>query len=737
MKRLSTTAWVFAISTIAMCATHHQADPKVTLTLPATSVEKALRALSNAAEVPLAASPQTANDIITLRFKDVPLSQAMAKLAEAIDGTWKQEKDINRLIRTSDQLKAEEAKEFQQDVLHIRKSIQKRIDAEKNEPAWSSAQANALASQVANLLKQFDPKSGNSDWYRKSAQLGAKAPIGRVITKLLSALDPELIASTTSFFKSVWSTNPTAIQKPIPPEIGPIVEEFVQEQNDWTAALERYQVSNPVFNGATYSVGDFGFLPSAGKQTLPVTTVVLTIQNWGAMTGFNVEFSAYDSKGKKIDRAQVNIGNVFADIETDGTVTDDSEDEMIVYEGDAKDFYECQIQSARSTLKPLPRDLLAKVVDAENFDPLSFTASQALQSAAQVRGWNMVASLPDSLISLGFMPSDNGVRVNQFLKRLKYCQTEWTQKDGWLIVKPIRPNESRAYRANRHDLAAYLKMSSQPSRLGLNEQAYFALRLPEQQLNGLPAILARIVSPELQPLQDELMLKFYGLLSKDQIARMEAGGLSIRSLTENQVELLNRMIYGPYASLQFQPIPDRTGYVNRDPDEYNLYEDGILKETTASLPNGLPPEGLIFLNATESTVVASVQEAIGSTQVFEPESLAWQKYTQEHPTLFPAQEAQSIKLDFNHLRRGEQLNLNFRFTLSPVLSLNRTLQGLTFPNSAPITLSDLPESFQKRFNTTYDMYQKAYAKAGPMQFVGTTGAASPPPPMVGSNEFLV
>lgn len=727
MKRLSSTAWAFAICAISMAATHRQADPKVTLTLPATSVEKALRALSKAAQVPLAASPQTASDIITLRFQDVPLSQAMAKLAEAIDGTWKQEKDVTRLIRTSDQLKAEEAKEFQQDVLHIRKSIQKRIDAEKNEPAWSSAEANALASQVANLLKLFDPQSGNSDWYKKSAQLGAKAPIGRVVTKLLSALDPELIASTTSFYKSVWSTNPTAAQKPMPPEMGPIVEEFVQEQNDWTAALERYQVSNPVFNGATYSVGDFGFLPSAGKQTLPVTTVILTIQNWGAMTGFNVEFSAYDSRGKKIDRAQVNIGNVFADIETDGKVTDDSEDEMISYEGDAKDFYECQAQSARSTLRPLPRDLLAKVVDSENFDPLSFTASQSLQSAAQVRGWNMVASLPDSLISLGFMPSDKGVRVNQFLKRLKYCQAEWTQKDGWLIVKPIRPSESRTYRANRHDLAAYLKMSSQPSRLGLNDQAYFALRLPEQHLNGLPAIMARIVSPELQPLQDELMLKFYGLLSKEQITRMESGGLAIRSLSENQAELLNRMVYGPYASLQYQPLPDQTGYVNRDPEEYNLYQDGILKETTVSLPNGLPSEGLIFLNATDSAVVAAAQEANGSSQVFEPESLAWQKYAQEHPALFPSQDARSAKLDFNHLRRGEQLNLNFRFTLTHVLSLNRTLQGLTFPNSAPTTLSDLPEAFQKRFNTTYDMYQKAYAYAKPMQVVGTTAGSSPPP----------
>jgi hypothetical protein len=728
MKRLSTTAWVFAISTIAMCATHHQADPKVTLTLPATSVEKALRALSNVAQVPLAASPQTANDIVTLRFKDVPLSQAMAKLAEAIDGTWKQEKDINRLIRTSEQLKAEEAKEFQQDVLHIRTSIQKRIAAEKNEPAWTTAQADALAAQVSSLLKQFDPNALNSDWYKKSAQLGAKAPIGRVITKLLNALDPELIASTTSSYKSVWSTNPTSVQRPMPPEVVPIIEEFVQEQNDWTAALERYQVSNPVFNGATYSVGDFGVLPSAGKPAAPIATVILTIQNWGAMTGFNVEFSAYDARGKKVERAQVNIGNVYADMESEGKGSDDAEDDMIYYEGDAKDFYESQAQSARSTLKPLPRDLLAKVVDAEDFDPLSFTISPALQSAAHTRGWNMVASLPDNLISLGFMPSGKGVRVNQFLKRLKYCQTEWTQKDGWLVVKPMRPSEARASRANRHDLAAYLEMSSQPARLGLNDQAYFALRLPEQHLNGLPAIMARIVSPELQPLQDELMLKFYGLLSKDQISRMEAEGLAIRSLTENQVELLNRMVYGPNAFVQFQPVPDRNGYVNRDPEEYSLYEDGILRETTSSLPNGLPPEGLIFLNATESTVVAAVQEARGSTQVFEPESLAWQKYTQEHPTLFPAQESQSIKLDFNHLRRGEQLNMNFRFTLTPNLSLNRTLQGLTFPNSAPITLSDLPEPFQKRFNTTYDMYQKAYAKSGPMQFVGTTGATSPPPP---------
>ena len=716
---------------MSMGAADHQSDPKVTLILPATSVEKALRSLSNATQVPLAASPQTANDIITLRYKDVPLSQAMERLAEAVDGTWKQEKGILRLIRTSEQQKSEETKEFQQDVLHIRKSIQKRIDAEKSQPAWSPTQADTLAAQVAFLLKQFDPQKSNSDWYKKSARLGEQAPIGRIITKVLAALDPELIASTNSFYKTVFSTNPTSLQRPMPPEVGPVIEEFIQEQKDWIAALERYQVANPVFNGATYSVGDFGVLPTAGAPPSSVATVLLTIQNWGALTGFNVEFSAYDAKGKKVERAQVNIGNVYADIETESKGSDDAEDQMIYYEGDAKTFYESQLQSARSWIKPLPSDLLAKVVDAQDFDPLSFMVSPSLQRVAEVRGWNMVANLSDSMLAIGFMQGSNGVRVSQFLKRLKYCQEDWTVKDGWLVVKPMRPSESRRNRANRHELAGYLRVRSESKRINLEQQAYFSLRLPEQHLNGLPDTMARIVSSEAQPDQDELTLRLFGLLTKDQIARMEAGGLSMRSLTERQNEIVSRMVYGPNAFLQYQAAQNRSGIARQDSEEFVLYQDGILKESTVSIPNGLPADGVITLNETAAIVVTCSPENSGTSmlvnQTFEAEPLAWQKYSQEHSNFLPAQEDHSVKLDFNRLRRGEQSNLNFKFLFSPVLSLSRTLQGLTFPDSISVTLADLPEDFQMRFNKAYAMYQKAYASVRPTQFIGSIGSASPPP----------
>jgi len=73
-------------------------DPKVTLTVQATSASKALIQLGNAAGATLTTSPQTAEDIITFRFKDVPFSETIKRIADAVNGSWKHEGDSLRLI---------------------------------------------------------------------------------------------------------------------------------------------------------------------------------------------------------------------------------------------------------------------------------------------------------------------------------------------------------------------------------------------------------------------------------------------------------------------------------------------------------------------------------------------------------------------------------------------------------------------------------------------------------------
>ena len=186
---------------------HPQADPKITLTLPAMSVTSALQALGQTAHISLASSVQTGNDVIVIKLTDVPLSDAMRKIAETLDATWKQEGELYRLVRTADQQRAERNQEYQDQVNKIKKSIKRRADELAKAPAWNTEQAELLATKVKALIKTFNPRSMNSNFYQQTSQLSQQGPIGRAVTKIATILPPDDIASIEPGYRAVWSTN--------------------------------------------------------------------------------------------------------------------------------------------------------------------------------------------------------------------------------------------------------------------------------------------------------------------------------------------------------------------------------------------------------------------------------------------------------------------------------------------------------------------------------------------------
>src|SRR4051812_24561604 len=103
---------------------------KVTLTQPAAPAVKVLAALSKASGETLQCSTQTAPDILVLQLKDVPLAEAMKRIADADDASWEREGSVWRLVRTDADRRAERER-------HIAKS--------------EDLIAQALQTEIANL----------------------------------------------------------------------------------------------------------------------------------------------------------------------------------------------------------------------------------------------------------------------------------------------------------------------------------------------------------------------------------------------------------------------------------------------------------------------------------------------------------------------------------------------------------------------------------------------------------
>ena len=108
-------------------------------------------------------------------------------------------------------------------------------------------------------------------------------------------------------------------------------------------------------------------------------------------------------------------------------------------------------------------------------------------------------------------------------------------------------------------------------------------------------------------------------------------------------------------------------------------------------------------------------------------TLAWQKYSQEHPELFPWMNEEAQKIDFRNLMFGTrtQVILTLEFTKS--LSIVLSLEDNSAANFHSVALNDLPDDFKKQYQQSYDEYVKSYANAKPGQFTGNPRGYNPPP----------
>jgi len=266
--------------------------------MPASIAATAIKQLGTVAHVQLLTSPQTAKDVVSFQFKDVPLTEAMKRIADAINGSWKQEGRAYRLIRTSSQQNAEVREEFAETVAAIRKSIQKRSAALQEMHPWAKDEAEALATKVQSLINSFKPNAITGDWYQRGNELSTQTPIGRALTKAVAVLDPVELASLPDHMKAVWSSNPTPTQRPLPSEVSLIAEDFVKAQADWAGAIDKYQIKAPTAGGGTYNVGGLGFFKdNAGGS---VSEILMSVTPQGPNYGFYCELAAFDAKGKRV-----------------------------------------------------------------------------------------------------------------------------------------------------------------------------------------------------------------------------------------------------------------------------------------------------------------------------------------------------------------------------------------------------------------------------------------------------
>ncbi|MDR3689813.1 MAG: hypothetical protein P4L46_10575 [Fimbriimonas sp.] len=686
----------------------------VTITIQASAVSKALKQLGALIGTPLSPSRRLSDEIISMRFQDVPVADAMKRVADVLDATWQKEGSGYRLVRTPEQDKAEERIEFEARVERFRKGIQATSKRVSSMSSWSTDQADQLSVKVEALLNGQSHASTPN--YRLANQLTRQLPIARAVQEIVAHLDPNNLAALPPYIDTVWSSRPTPIQTEMPSSTGPIFEEYQREQADWVNALRRRRLPTNTSELQALLGSDFSVAQGIADQKVDV--ILLKAHSSSPNSFMTVTMSAFNASGKRLGQAECTFGGDydagFASAMRTSQPSPPGE-KKIELEGDGKILMESQMPANRASGRSLPTDLIAKIAHPDRSDPLSLMMSPPLVQAAEAKQLNLIACLADQNFysAAGTRAS---LSVSDFLLRSAYPATSIETRDGWITVRPNRPVEAREARADRRVLGQYLRRLLEKRRLSIEDRAAYSLLLPAPDSNSMPAYLARFLRIPATNFDDDInVLRFYGLLTAQQRSRLMADRLPIGSLRPDQAEYVRRMVYGSDGSLEYR-ASQTVGS-----EEQELHTTGILSEATESLPTGLPVDGSVSAKADDSFVAFRTDEPSGtsgdSTNELAATDLAWRVFVQDHPLLFPRASSLSPRIELAKLKFARRLQMTFTFQFTPRLFLIKTLEDSSAEDFLKSAQSTMPEDFKKQLDREYESLTRAYAGAKPGQGV--------------------
>jgi hypothetical protein len=211
---------------LAACAIAQDTAQNVTFSTKAAPAKAVLEQLSKLTGVTLLTSPQVANEPLIVRVKDQPLSVLMAKIAEAASAEWQKESNGYRLIRTQARANREMREELAASAAQIKAELDKLAKQLSDYGTFDAKKAKDEAEAAAKLRKQIEEQIGSGGPVRTQFNQGrpTENPASLALKRLLTTLDPAVIAALAPESRTVFALTPTFVQRALPPKAGAILK---------------------------------------------------------------------------------------------------------------------------------------------------------------------------------------------------------------------------------------------------------------------------------------------------------------------------------------------------------------------------------------------------------------------------------------------------------------------------------------------------------------------------------
>lgn len=649
----------------------------------------------------LTTGKNVANDVIAISVPKATMRQIMDNIAYTIQAEWKEAGGEWTLVRSEEQIKAQNALDRATTIDQIKKAVEKLPKDE----AWTEADAKGIALQVDT----FDRRANRFDLGTGFSDLNNKMPGRRLLNRFLRSISPEVLADVAFVGRTVFSTNPNKMQKALPISMKGAVDQFVKENNllssAWTSGTDEERPS--IFEK---------------PNTLKTIEEIHVNMRRSSLNGISIDLHAYDSEGMD---TTLNTSHSFQlDLSNDffkpGKVA--PEDKVVELSPLSKKVLESAAQSMNGLPFNPPQDVRQYLLHPKANEPLGLINTEAVWVMAESEKKPVIIALPEmEFFLIMAMAQDGKVTLKRYMSSLDMCALIRDEADGWVRYRDSMPVLNRIRRVDRQAFDDYFRRIEKDKRTSLDGFAQFVVNYPGRLENTMFPIFLMITGsyPANFQFDDDLsMVRLYGTLSSPQKDALRKGvKLKISDFSAAQQAILNTFIFGSHMRSRSYHYEGNGAAMGK-----GLHKS-ILNEPTEAFPNGLSEPFELSAAVTDQASWFR-QESWGEIRPVDASGAAWDVFQLERLDLFPYANTAQFR-EKGGFAQGQSVIWTFQVKLNNFSTTEVQLTDHTFPEGNFIPFKDLPKDFLADIDKSLVQLREQYKNTKPGEFGGGRGA--PPP----------
>lgn len=680
----------FALSLTLALGLFPPQEPTASLEIRAVPLKRALAEVGRAYGVNLSSSGSFAELPILLKFDNVPLSVAKAKIAQASRAEWAEQNGQLVLLRTSAIQTRLQQEERQRTIEKIRTELDKLKASIAEQNAFDSNSAADYVRKSEAFQQQMQTGNVQYDAYSEHQRSGVA---GRTLDRLLASLSPEALADARIGEPIVFAINPNRMQRAMPAAATTIARTAVAEQNLIAEAYKnlpnQMHYIDPMRRGFEDGVGRFLVKVSRSNQMGPRLSATLLASN---------------SKDLIVLDASKSL-----------TSSEPMMSEELLFSGNLGDGdYELNLSEPSKVLGATLRSMSAGGMSSYSFpqaamvhlkkpeviDPLSITASEIILDIAAKKKTNVAALLPDSIfmtsLFVSAMPKPSAkMFMNLTRDMIGY---EFKEDDGWLLGESHYPVSMQEDFAPRNVLSSIVSDLDQNGSVSLDTLCKVALSTSDNDNMNLAVIYVFLLSWEtlagVMPSLD--VYRIWGSLSVTERNQLMGNGrVYVRGASPTLAKVIWSHLNSNSIRYQFTPAEESA---NQGSDRYYRLR---YREATELLPEGLRPdtylEGpIVSVPGVRLSFVGGSESNYEGMLPMTAQSYATYAFQGERPDIFG-----------DHIRQREQpqgfllgkmLTGPLKIHVSPEGYYGQTFTYFSMPKGTkPVPFASLPAEFREEF----------------------------------------